>query len=70
MRQETGSNPNSASKKVSIQVKLGGHSFSTDKIVVAEDVEIPAEPEVEGESNPNTGAPVGFFGWLFSLIFG
>ncbi len=39
MRQETGSNPNSADKKVSIQVKLGGHSFSADKIVVAEDVE-------------------------------
>lgn len=39
MRQETGSNPNSANKKVSIQVKLGGRSFSADKISVAEDVE-------------------------------
>lgn len=28
------------------------------------------EPEVEVESNPNTGAPVGFFAWLFALIFG
>ena len=39
MRQETGSNPNQTSKKVSIQVKLGGRSFSADKIVVAEDIE-------------------------------
>ena len=39
MRQETGSSPILSNKKVSIQVKLGGHSFSTDKIVVAEDVE-------------------------------
>ncbi len=30
MRQETGSNPNSTNKKVSIQVKLGGRSFSVD----------------------------------------
>ena len=39
MRQETGSNPNFADKKVSIQVKLGGLSFSADKIMVAEDAE-------------------------------
>ena len=39
MRQETGSNPNFADKKVSIQVKLGGLSFSADKIEVAEGVE-------------------------------
>ena len=39
MRQETGSNPISGNKKVSIQVKLGGLSFSADKIVVAEGVE-------------------------------
>ena len=39
MRQETGSNPISNNKKVSIQVKLGGRSFSADKIVVAEDIE-------------------------------
>ncbi len=39
MRQETGSNPISGNKKVSIQVKLGGLSFSADKIVVAEDIE-------------------------------
>ena len=39
MRQETGSNPISNNKKVSIQVKLGGRSFSADKIVVAEDTE-------------------------------
>ena len=39
MRQETGSNPNFADKKVSIQVKLGGLSFSAERIVVAEDIE-------------------------------
>ena len=39
MRQETGSNPISNNKKVSIQVKLGGRSFSADNFVVAEDVE-------------------------------
>ena len=39
MRQETGSNPILNNTKVSIQVKLGGLSFSADKIVVAEDVE-------------------------------
>ena len=39
MRQETGSNPISSNKKVSIQVKLGGRSFSADKITVAEDAE-------------------------------
>lgn len=47
-----------------------GDTLGEYEIVVAEDVEIPVEPEVEGETNPNTGAPVGFFGWLFSLIFG
>ena len=39
MRQETGSNLSINNKKVSIQVKLGGLSFSADKIVVAEDIE-------------------------------
>ena len=39
MRQETGSNLISNNKKVSIQVKLGGRSFSADNFVVAEDVE-------------------------------
>ena len=39
MRQETGSNIAIDNKKVSIQVKLGGLSFSADKIAVAEDVE-------------------------------
>ena len=39
MRQETGSNPNSADKKVSIQVKLGGRSFSADNTIQAEGVE-------------------------------
>ncbi len=39
MRQETGSNPNFADKKVSIQVKLGGLSFSADRVVVADDIE-------------------------------
>ncbi len=39
MRQETGSNIAIDNKKVSIQVKLGGLSFSADKIVVAEDIE-------------------------------
>lgn len=36
MRQETGSNPHFADKKVSIQVKLGGLSFSTERVAVAE----------------------------------
>ena len=36
MRQETGSNPNSAYKKVSIQVKLGGRSFSAGKVNAAD----------------------------------
>ena len=36
MRQETGSNPNSAYKKVSIQVKLGGRSFSAGKVSAAD----------------------------------
>jgi hypothetical protein len=35
MRLETGSNPKSANKKVSIQVKLGGRSFSADHSEVA-----------------------------------
>ena len=39
MRQETGSNPNFADKKVSIQVKLGGLSFSAERVVVADDIE-------------------------------
>ena len=39
MRLETGSNPQQATKKVSIQVKLGGRSFSADNYVIAEDVE-------------------------------
>ncbi len=39
MRQETGSNPNFADKKVSIQVKLGGRSFSAEGVVVADDIE-------------------------------
>lgn len=39
MRQETGSNPNSANNKVSIQVKLGGRSFSASRVAVAEGVE-------------------------------
>ena len=38
MRQETGSNPQQATKKVSIQVKLGGRSFSADNYVVADDI--------------------------------
>ena len=36
MRQETGSNPISTNKKVSIQVKLGGRSFSADNIAATE----------------------------------
>ena len=40
MRQETGSNPISSNNKVSIQVKLGGRSFSADKIAVAEGAEL------------------------------
>ena len=39
MRLETGSNPIFDNKKVSIQVKLGGRSFSADNITVAEEVE-------------------------------
>ena len=39
MRQETGSNQLLDNKKVSIQVKLGGLSFSADKVAVSEDIE-------------------------------
>ena len=39
MRQETGSNPNFADNKVSIQVKLGGLSFSAEGVAVADDIE-------------------------------
>lgn len=39
MRQETGSNLNFADKKVSIQVKLGGLSFSAESVAVADDIE-------------------------------
>ena len=39
MRQETGSNSVLAANKVSIQVKLGGRSFSAHEVKVAEDVE-------------------------------
>lgn len=38
MRQEIGSNPQQATKKVSIQVKLGGRSFSANNYVVADDI--------------------------------
>ena len=47
-----------------------GETLGEYEIVLAETVEVLVEPEVEVESNPNTGAPVGFFAWLFSLIFG
>ena len=47
-----------------------GETLGEYEIVLAETVEVPVEPEVEVESNPNTGAPVGFFAWLFALIFG
>ena len=47
-----------------------GETLGNYELVLAETVEVPAvEVEVE-EANPNTGAPVGFFGWLFALIFG
>lgn len=49
-----------------------GETLGNYEIVLAETVELPAEEvevEVE-EANPNTGAPVGFFAWLFALIFG
>ena len=39
MRQETGSNPNSANRKVSIQVKLGGLSFSAERRAIAMEAE-------------------------------
>ncbi len=39
MRQETGSNPNFADKKVSIQVKLGGLSFSAESVAAADNAE-------------------------------
>ena len=39
MRQVTGSNQLLENKKVSIQVTLGGRSFSVDKIAVANDAE-------------------------------
>ncbi len=38
MRQETGSNQISANKKVSIQVKLGGRSFSVENIDVPKNI--------------------------------
>ena len=40
MRQETGSNPYSDNKKVSIQVKLGGLSFSASEAVATEGAEV------------------------------
>ena len=36
MRQETGSNPRLANNKVSIQVKLGGRSFSAGKVIASD----------------------------------
>ena len=39
MRQETGSNTVLAANKVSIQVKLGGRSFSAQEVKVTDDVE-------------------------------
>ena len=39
MRQETGSNPISSNKKVSIQVKLGGRYFSVHNTIITDDVE-------------------------------
>ena len=39
MRQETGSNTVLVANKVSIQVKLGGRSFSAQEVKVADDVE-------------------------------
>lgn len=39
MRQETGSNPISSNKKVSIQVKLGGRSFSAESYAALESSE-------------------------------
>ena len=40
MRQETGSNPHSTNKKVSIQVKLGGLSFSANQGLIAHDADV------------------------------
>ena len=40
MRQETGSNSQSGNNKVSIQVKLGGLSFSAESVAVAEGAEV------------------------------
>lgn len=47
-----------------------GETLGEYELVLAETVEVPVVEEDAGETNPNTGAPVGFFGWLFSLIFG
>lgn len=45
MRQVTGSNPTTSNKKVSIQLRLGGHSFSRDVLnkKVAEDAIVEVE---------------------------
>ena len=40
MRQETGSNSQSGNNKVSIQVKLGGLSFSAESVAVTEGAEV------------------------------
>lgn len=45
MRQVTGSNPTTTNKKVSIQLQLGGHSFSCDVLPT----ELPEEATVEVE---------------------
>lgn len=49
---------------------IAGETLGEYELVLAETVEVPVVEEDAGETNPNTGAPVGFFGWLFSLIFG
>lgn len=47
-----------------------GETLGEYELILAETVKVPVVEEDAGETNPNTGAPVGFFGWLFSLIFG
>ena len=54
MRLETGSNLISDNKKVSIQVKLGGRSFSANNITVAENME---QIEVEIDTSRVTLTP-------------
>lgn len=48
-----------------------GETLGRYTIQVGENTNVPpATPSEVEEANPNTGAPVNFFAWLFELIFG